>query len=330
MTKTETMVDDKVLRNAVTLACRAPSLHNSQPWRWICDGAVLHLFADRLRVLLATDSSGREVLLSCGAALDHLQVAMAAAGWDTVTDRFPDPQDPDHLATLHFEPVGTVTESQRRRAHAILRRRTDRLPFAEPPDWAQIEQRLRLAVTPYHVMSDVVLDGDRPRLAEVSRLTEAVRQSDPSYLAELDWWTSSFATSDGVQQSALVSESETRRTDVGRTFPPAAHSTRRADVGIDHSKIIVLSTHHEDARLDVLRCGEALSALLLECNLAGLATCTLTHMTEVLPSRDVIRALIGQTGSPQVLLRIGVAPPDPRVVPATMRRPLFEVLQYDK
>ena len=63
------------------LACRAPSLHNTQPWRWTFDGAGLHLFADRLRVVLSTDSTGREVLLSCGAVLDHLRVAMAAAGW---------------------------------------------------------------------------------------------------------------------------------------------------------------------------------------------------------------------------------------------------------
>ena len=77
-----------MILDAVTLACRAPSLHNSQPWRWIADGA-LHLFADRTRLVPATDSSGREMILSCGAVLDHLRVAIAAAGWDTTVDRFP-------------------------------------------------------------------------------------------------------------------------------------------------------------------------------------------------------------------------------------------------
>ena len=65
----------------VELACRAPSLHNSQPWRWVFDAGTLHLFADHARVGRHTDSTGREVILSCGAALDHLEVAAAAAGW---------------------------------------------------------------------------------------------------------------------------------------------------------------------------------------------------------------------------------------------------------
>ena len=41
-------------------------------------------------------------------------------------------------------------------------------------------------------------------------------------------------------------------------------------------------------RWNVLRCGEALSAVLLECTVAGMATCTLTHMTEIAQSRDII------------------------------------------
>jgi nitroreductase len=90
----------------------------------------------------------------------------------------------------------------------------------------------------------------------------------------------------------------------------------------------VLSTHHEDARLDVLRCGEALSALLLECTVAGLATCTLTHMTELAPSREILRELTGQHGLPQLLVRVGETPVQAGAAPAaTPRRPLNEVLE---
>jgi hypothetical protein len=116
--------------------------------------------------------------------------------------------------------------------------------------------------------------------------------------------------------------------DIARTFPSARPTERRRDITEDRSTSIVLSTSHEDARSDVLRCGEALSAVLLECTLAGLATCTLTHMTEVAPSRDVIRQLMGQTGSPQVLIRVGIAPSDDQQQRhATPRRLLTEVLE---
>jgi hypothetical protein len=77
-----------------------------------------------------------------------------------------------------------------------------------------------------------------------------------------------------------------------------------------------------------LRCGEALSTVLLECTVAGLATCTLTHMTEVSPSRDIIRQITGQDGLPQLLIRVGRTPAIEQQVPVTPRRPVSEVLEF--
>ena len=95
---------------------------------------------------------------------------------------------------------------------------------------------------------------------------------------------------------------------------------------MDWSQILVLSTP-EDARADVLRCGEVLSTVLLECTMAGMATCTLTHLIEVDESRDIVRGLIEQRGQPQVLIRAGIAPPMEHLPAPTPRRPLREVLE---
>jgi nitroreductase len=263
--------DLDVVRAAVELACRAPSLHNSQPWRWMADGPTLHLFADTGRLIYGV-----------------------------------------HQA----------------RADAILRRRTDRRPFGPPHGWARFEVLLRQAIITYHVMCDIVLDDARPRLAEASRLTQQIRENDPTYDAELVWWTSPFVASEGVPQNALVSATEAANVDVARDFPTAAKDQRVDDGHVDQSKIVVLSTHHEDARLDVLRCGEALSAVLLECTVAGLATCTLTHMTELAPSREIVRDLTGQHGLPQLLVRVGQAPVEDGAAPdRTPRRPLSDVFE---
>ena len=325
---TVALPDSRVIRDAVMLACRAPSLHNSQPWRWVAEGATLHLWADPSRLMPGTDHSGRELTLSCGAVLDHLRVAMAAAGWESIIERFPDPHRADHLATLQFRPAAAVSEAQRRRADAIRRRRTDRLPFAAPSGWVRLEPLLRDAVKSHDVMLDVVADDARQGLAEASRLTETLRRYDTSYQAELRWWTSPFTLNTGVPQGAMVSSSEAARVDVAREFPPAGGGRRRAGTEFDHSKILVLSTPHEDAPLDVLRCGEAMSAALLECTVAGMATCTLTHMTEVAPSREIIRQLIGQRGLPQVLIRVGRPPARDEHVAPTTRRPLTDVLEF--
>jgi hypothetical protein len=140
------MVDADVITGALALAVRAPSLHNSQRWRWVAAGGVLELFADPTRIGRSTDSTGREVLISCGAVLDHLRVAMAAAGWEGLIDRFPTPNNHDHLATLEFRPMDFVTDAHRARGESIRHRQTDRLPFAAPPQWHSFEPVLRETV----------------------------------------------------------------------------------------------------------------------------------------------------------------------------------------
>ena len=75
----ESTIDRQVLADLVRLACRAPSVHNSQPWQLVFSDGVLRLFLESHRVPHSTDLSGREAVISCGALLDHLRVAAAAA-----------------------------------------------------------------------------------------------------------------------------------------------------------------------------------------------------------------------------------------------------------
>ena len=289
---------------------------------------MLRLFVDRHRTVPGTDRSGRQTIISCGAVLDHLRVAMLAAGWEAGIERFPNPNDPDHLASIEFSSVDHITEAQRDRDEAILQRRTDRLPLGRPSYWDFFEPILRSTFDDSLVTLDVLSDDVRPRLVEASQLTEALRRDDSSYYAELEWWTSPFVLTEGVPPSALVSDKERHRVDVGRDFPIRSHQDRRAEVKVDWSKILVLSTP-EDSRADVLRCGEVLSTVLLKCTMAGIATCTLTHLIEVDESRDIVRGLIEQRGHPQVVIRagIGIAPPMEDLPAPTPRRPLSDILQ---
>jgi hypothetical protein len=321
-------VSSDVIADAVHLACRAPSIHNSQPWRFVGEGGrVLHLHLDRDR-LVDTDASGRQALLSCGAVLDHLRVAMAAAGWLANVDYYPNPNDHGHLATIDFVPMTYVTEAHRRRANAILSRRTDRLPFAAPGNWNAFEPLLRHAVDADIALLDILPDHSRPRLAEASQLTESLRLYDSSYHAELAWWTGPFGATDGIPHSSLVSAAESDRVDIGRNFPVTHHSERRMEVNEDSSALVLLSALDDTPR-DILNCGEALSAVLLEATMAGLATCPLTHVTEVEASREIICGLSGRA-LPQVLIRMGVvpAPAIDDAPPPTPRRPLNDVLSW--
>jgi hypothetical protein len=320
----DTKVAAEVIKDAVGLACRAPSLYNSQPWRWVADGGELQLFLDPSRIMLV-DRLHREALIGCGAALDHLRVAIAAGGWRSQVDRFPTAADPNHVATMTFTPLDHVADNRRRRADAILLRRTDRLPFKPPLKWQSFEPLMRSVVNGDVVRLDVLSDDVRPQLVEAYRIAESLRLYDSLYHAELDWWAAPFEASEGISYSSLLTAAESERVDIRRVFPLAHHRERRTEVPEDYAKILVLSTE-SDSPADALACGEALSVILLECTMASLATCTLTYLTELRVTRDLVAVLLDHDQLPQVLVRVGVAPAMEEIPPPTPRRALNEVL----
>ncbi|BBX16930.1 NAD(P)H nitroreductase [Mycolicibacterium duvalii] len=321
-----TPVPTDVVVDALRLACRAPSLHNSQPWRWVVASPRVQLFADPTRLLRGADSSGREALISCGAALHHFRVAMAAGGWATTVERFPDTQNRLHLADIIFAPAGSVSPEETARADAILLRHSERLPLAAPHDWGGLTDPAETVTGTGVVRVDHLLDDDRPTLAEASRLTELLRSGDAIYQRELALTTGDFMSHEGIPRAALVSERQRRQVDVGRTFPADSVPRRHGHLVDDHSAILVLSTVDE-SHDSVLRCGEVLSAVLLDATTAGMATCTVSHVIELPPGREVVAALLGTGTFPQVLVRVGrpstLDPPPP----ATPRRPLDEVVE---
>jgi nitroreductase len=322
-----TAVEVGVIEGAVRSACRAPSQHNSQPWQWVFGGGQLRLFLDRSRVV-DSDQSAREALIGCGAALDHLRVAMAAAGWRSNVERFPSPNNPNHLASIQFTPIDAVTDQDRRRAGAIWARRTDRLPFSGPTDWQSFEPVLASAVDQAAVHLDILSDDSRPRIVEAAQIAESLRFYDIPYNDDLHWWTAPFEASEGIPYSALVSEAEGDRVGIDRVFPVTHQPERRTEIPEDHAKILLLSTDG-NGRADALASGEALSAVLLECTMHDLATCPVTHLTELYVTRELIQSLIDHEAVPQVLLRVGVVPVTEEAPPPTPRRTVTEVLRLE-
>lgn len=320
-----TTLDSAVIHDAVTSACRAPSLHNSQPWQWVYRDGQLRLFLDSSRVMDA-DQSAREALIGCGAALDHLRTAMAAAGWQAVIERLPNPERPNHLATINFAPIDFVTARDRLMADAILTRHTDRLPFTAPSNWRSISSTWVNDTGDTLVHVDAIPDSLVSTLTDAAQTAESLRLYDGAYHAELDWWVAPFEKSDGIPHSALISAAESDRVGIERVFPVIHGTERRTEISEDHAMIVLLSTE-EDSRADALAAGEALSATLLNCTVAGLATCTVTHLTELPATRDVIRSLVNHDGVPQVLVRVGLVPVAERTPKPTPRRPLSEVLR---
>ncbi len=260
--------------------------------------------------------------------LHHVSTAFAALGHHSDITLLPTPGRPDHLATLTFRPWADPPADVLARAEAIERRHTDRLPFDAPGDLSALVRRARSLAETHHVMLDVLGATAPARLRAASEQSTALRHYDMPYQAELGWWTGHDRRLEGIPTEALISDSEARRVPVGRRFPGPARSGRRGDLE-DHAELWLLATE-QDSVLDWLETGEALSAVLLECTAAGLATCPVTHITELPATRRLIANLAPGQGLPQVVVRVGIAP-DRAVAPATPRRPPsdFLIVRHD-
>ena len=317
--------DNETMRSAVTLAVRAPSVHNTQPWQWRLGDRSLHLYVDRSRHLPHTDPDARDMMLSCGAALNHCQVAFAALGWRAEIRRFPNPEERDHLASLELH-RHQAADADIALAAAIPRRRTDRRRYSSwhvaPGDIATIGSRAaRMGVTMRRVDD---LPGLRKLVDEASRR----HAGDYEYSAELSTWSGRYAAKAGVP-ARNTPESEADAPIPGRFFAgPALRQPQGSQADTDNAVVIALGTT-DDSDSSRLRAGEASSMALLTATALGLASCPITEPLELPETRrGVSLQVFEERCHAQMLLRLGWAPINADPLPATPRRPLAEVLVY--
>ena len=321
----ETVLDNETIRTVLALAGRAPSIYNSQPWRWRVGDQKLDLYVDASLQLPSTDPDGRDLIVSCGAALNHCVVALAAMGWRARVQRLPDPDDPDHLATIEtcrcaVDPVDVML------AAAIPRRRTDRRTYSPWPvpagDIALMGARAARAgvilrrIDSLDTLNDIVAQAVRSHL------------TDRDYLAELTAWSGRYGSVAGVPARNTPAP-EPNAALPGRVFAgPALAQPRDVSPADDHAVILALGTQTDD-RLSRLRAGEATSMVLLTATSMGLASCPVTEPLEIRQTRESVRTdVFGAGGHPQMLLRVGWAPINADPLPSTPRRELDAIVQW--
>lgn len=320
----EEFPDCATIHAVLSLATRAPSVRNAQPWRWRVDTNVLHLHADPGREAPHTDADERDLLISCGASLHHGVAALAALGWAATVHRLPDPEDAHHLAALrvHPHPAGDLDI---RLAAAIPQRRTDQRQYSEWPipiaDIALLGARAARAGVMLRRMESL---PDPQRTVE-----QAVRQpaSDRDDVIEPPIWSGRYASS-----PRLPPRSSTPASDPAALTPAPrsadAGPLQRGDVSAhDDGAVVALGTR-DDSPLAWLRAGEATSLVLLSATTLGLASCPLTEPLRVPETRAAVTEdVFGNVGFPQTLVRIGWAQVNADPLPPTPRRPLAEVVE---
>lgn len=315
--------DAETMRAALSLAIRAPSVHNSQPWLWRVGPHSVHMYANPDLHLARTDPDRRDLMLSCGIALNHCIVALAALGWQSKIHRFPNPSDPNHVAAIELHRQ-TPAEVDVTLAAAIPRRRTDRRNFSSWPvphgDIALMAARsARTGVKLLNVVDTTVLKNI---------VQQAVRKhvDDDEYLRELTAWSGRHASLAGVPARSTPAPDPTAELP-GRVFAgPELAQPPETTSGDDNAVVLALGTRDDD-ELARLRAGEATSLVLLTATALGLASCPITEPLEIRDTRDAVRAEVFQLDEfPQMLLRVGWAPLNAEPLPSTPRRPLADVV----
>jgi hypothetical protein len=306
---------------------RAPSVFNTQPWVWHLADQSLTLSSDPARRLGVTDAEGRLLLLSCGGALHHARVALAAAGWRADVQRFPDEQRPDVLARITVADRAEPDLGAARLFSAIGRRRTDRRAFGDLRVPDETLARLRRLVEAEGAYLHVVPDDRVPELAVSVDEAADVEYFDPAYRSELTKWTSRPAwTGDGVPP-ATAAQPGLRRVPV-RNFLADGSAGLLAGADDDEGAAFVIIFGAGDRPIDLLRAGEAMSALLLEATAEGISTAPISEAVEVAWPRVLLRRLLSGMGEPYLIVRLGYVD-STDVLPVTPRRAVDEVIRID-
>jgi nitroreductase len=321
-------LDAEHLRSVVEAATFAPSVHNTQPWRFRWDGAALSVLEDPSRGLPVLDPSGRERVLSCGAAVLNARLAVRELGRDCEVSLLPDPDRPELLARITVTGERAATPEELALVQAVPRRYTDRGAFDGRPVPPEALQRLRAAAEAEGAWLDVVESADdRVALAVLLDRANAAEVQDPAYQAELQRWRTTARAEEGVPDVALgeapaggrASEYALRDFDAGGG---SVATTGDEPPPAEHPLAVVVGTER-DHRHDWLVAGAALGRVLLQATCDGLAASPMTQVVEIEPLRQQLRRELSLVGAPQVVLRLGYGHGEM----TTRRRPVDDVLE---
>jgi len=330
-TATRGRQETRTLAQAAVAALPAPSIFNSQPWRWRVSEAGAELRADRARQVRSVDPDGRMLTVSCGIALNHALTSLSAQGACVDVERVPDRRDPDLLARLRVLGPGQADPAAARLTALMTVRRTDRRPFAETTVPQDKLDRLRAAAEANGAHLHLVRPDDVVGLTVVAGRASEIEGNDPAYHADLERWTRrDRAANDGLG-AVLDAPGAASGAPVARPVPlrdftgTREHATAESSVADRTARYAVLFTD-SDEPVDWLSAGEALSAILLTAAEEGLAASPMSDMIEVPFARLRLRSLLSGVGHPVIAIRLGVAA-DPTPAPATPRRPADEIIE---
>ncbi|WP_433790826.1 Acg family FMN-binding oxidoreductase [Actinoplanes sp. CA-252034] len=323
---TDPQLATHALTEAAGAAGYAPSIHNTQPWRWRLTGNTLELRLASTRILQVTDPDARLATVSCGVALHHARIALSAQGWHATVTRMPDNTDPELLARLHLDGRTPVDAPSVRHLRTIPLRHTDRRPVTstpvDPAGLAAITAAVETQDTHLHILRpDQLLE-----LAAAAEHAQSSEAADPAWQAELAYWTGPARPAGTGIPDAAIPQHATQTTVPSRDF--GHHGDLPVSAGHDKMAVFVLLYGSADEPLAWLRAGEALSAGWLTATEHDISVVPHSAPIEVIATRQAMRAMIASIGHPYLVLRLGNTDPADSGAAHASRLPTGQIIDH--
>jgi len=316
----------------IELACRAPSVHNSQPWRWrVVDDATIELYADHRRQLQVSDPTGRNLALSCGAALHHGFVAAQALGLTAVVDLMPSGDDENLLARISLS-SGTRTDGALASLRALEERCTDRRRFTSWPVPDSRLAHLAKAASGWGAFAIPITDVTaRFRAEELLKRAMDVQAMDPRFAEEQREWIHP-SPAEGISLANASPPANGRPLSRPNRFASTsdAGASEAADAArvVENSDGLVAICSAADDQQSWLGSGQALSALWLQATHDGFSLVPLSQVVEVEETRQSLHLdVFDGLARPQILARIGWSEATRTPLDRSPRRPVDDVIE---
>jgi nitroreductase len=293
----------------IATAARAPSVHNTQPWRFRVTTYALELYADPARKL-RVDPLGREMVISCGAALFGLRLAIRSLGFMPQVELLPASARRGLLARVGLGSRRPMDSSERQLLAAVPHRHTHRGPFSAEPLPAGLLASLVQDATAEGATL-LLLDRGRgyEQLADIIDAHRPGESLDLAARADIRTWTRNPGSQarDGVPPTAVSRGSDRHRGRLAqRDFDMGRKVGQVEADGAAPAATAVLLTPGDDVG-DWLCAGQALHRVLAHAAIEWVFASLHTQPLESAATRDLISDRLILPGAAQMILQLGRA-----------------------